>query len=87
MDHRTEIIKHEQPNDECIAVTIRCCGDPKTDSTTTINAAHTLTLDQIEASVDEHHDLVAKKHTALAAGRSHLEKLKGMVKQHPAEKE
>ena len=83
MSHITEIIKHEQPNDECISVTIRCCGDPKTDSTTTINAAHTLTLEQIEAKVEAHHDLVAVKHEGLAAGRKHLDGLKGKVKQHP----
>jgi hypothetical protein len=83
MDHITEIIKHEQPNDECIAVTIRCCKEHQTDSTMTINAAHTLTLEQIEAQVDAHHDTVAQKHGSMTAGRKHLDGLKGLVKQHP----
>jgi hypothetical protein len=81
--HKTEIIKHEQPNDECIAVTIRCCGDAKTDSTTTINAAHKLALAEIEARVEAHHDLVAAKHEGMLGGRRHLEGLKGRVKEHP----
>jgi hypothetical protein len=82
MNHTTEIIKHEQPNDECIAVTIRCCGDLKTDSTTTINAAHTLTLEQIEIEVEKYHDRVAQKHESMTAGRKHLDGLRGRIKQH-----
>lgn len=82
MSHGTEIVREEQITDECIAVTIRCCGDSKTDATRTIYGVHLKSQDDIAAEIDQHHDSVAQKHAGMLAGRDHLKNLTNRVKQH-----
>jgi hypothetical protein len=80
--HITEIVKQEQVSDEAIAVTVRCCSNPKTDSTFTIYGVHKLTLDQLNEAVDKHHSRVAAKCEGLSAGRDLLANLKKTSKTH-----
>jgi len=86
MSHKTEIVKQEQIGDERIAVTIRCCGDPKSDSTMTIAKAAGLSPGQLEAKVEAHHDAVARKHSAVNAASKHLQGIKIKTKEHDLRK-
>jgi len=80
--HITEIVKQEQQSDEAIAVTVRCCHNPKTDSSMTIYGAATMTHEQIEAFVSAHHDKVAAKCAGMSKAKDHLAKLATTVKTH-----
>jgi len=83
MEHTTEIVHQDQPNDECVCLTYRCCGDSKSDSTMTIFQVNTLSQDEITAIVDLYHDKVAVKHAAMIAGRTFLQHLPNQTKAHP----
>jgi hypothetical protein len=80
--HITEIVKHEQVSDEAIAVTVRCCSNPKTDSTFTIYGVHAMSPEQLQAKVDAHHDRVASKCHGMGAGKSLLSTLSKKPKTH-----
>jgi hypothetical protein len=70
--HVTEVVKQEQHSDESVAVTIRCCDDPKTDSTLTIYGVAKHSAETIAEAIDKHHNKVAAKHQGMQAGKQHL---------------
>lgn len=82
MAHTTQVVESTQISDECIALKIRCCDDPLTDSVVTIMNVHTYTPAEIEAFVDKHHDHVKTRHSGLVAGLSHLNTLSNKIKKH-----
>jgi hypothetical protein len=73
--HTTRVVKTQQASDEAIAVTIRCCENPQTDSTVTIYGVANQTAAQIEAKVSKHHDAVAAKCAGMMAGKQILKDL------------
>jgi hypothetical protein len=77
--HTTEIIRQKQESDEAISVTIRCCGNPLTDSTLTIYGVHEQGGDQLAEHIEKHHDRVAAKCSGMGAGRLLLSS--GSIKQ------
>ena len=82
--HLTEIVKQEQSSDEAIAVTVRCCSNPKTDSSLTIYGAHAMTPEQVEAKIDAHRDKVVAKCNAMGKLSDHLTKISLAPKTHEA---
>ena len=89
MVHETEIVYEESSNDENIVVTIRCCGDPKTDSPVTIpvvnlvDGSHSPRLpEEIIADIEAHHDRVKLKHEAIQSAKVHLKNIKNRKKVH-----
>ena len=80
--HITEIVKTEQVSDEGVAVTVRCCSNPKTDSTVTIYGVHNLSAEQLQEQVDKHHSRVASKCHGVGAGKSLLNTLSKKPKTH-----
>jgi hypothetical protein len=70
--HTTRIVKTQQTSDEAIAVTIRCCENPQTDSTVTIYGVKDKTSAQIDEKVSKHHDLVAAKCAGMQAAKQIL---------------
>jgi hypothetical protein len=84
MNHKTEIVKQKQVSDTSIAITIQCCGDPKTASTITIANAHQLTTTQASVQIDSHHDAVKAKHEGILRGQDILNGLTNRTKEYPA---
>ncbi len=80
--HITQIVRTEQQSDEAIAVVIRCCDNPKTDSALTIYGAHKMTPEQINAYVDAHHDRIAAKCDAMNKANAHLATIATQQKEH-----
>lgn len=80
--HTTEIVEEKQISDEMIAIKIRCCGNPKTDSVLTIAYAHKLSPEEIDKMIDAHHDCVREKHVGLSGGLDHIRRSKQRVKVH-----
>ena len=80
--HITEIVKTKQESDECISVTIRCCSNPKTDSTFTIYGVHAMSPETLQKQVDKHHSRVASKCHGMGAGHSLLSTLSKKPKTH-----
>ena len=81
MSHKTEVIKAGM-TDEAIAITIRCCGDEKTDSALTVYGIHKMTPEQLEVEVNNHHDRVAAKHEAMGKMKDALGSLNTKTKVH-----
>lgn len=82
--HITQIVRQEQVSDECIAVTVRCCQNPKTDSTVTIYGIAAMDHAAVEAEVEKHHDRVAAKCDGMKKASDHLATLMTKTKQHGA---
>ena len=82
--HITEIVEQKQVSDEAVAVTIRCCSNPLTDSTVTIYGVHTLSPEQLAEAVDKHHDRVASKCHGMGAGKMLITGLITKTKTHEA---
>jgi hypothetical protein len=80
--HVTQIVKATQVSDEAVAVTVRCCDNPKSDSTVTIYGIHEMTPETLQAKVDKHYSRVAKKCHGMGAGQSLLATLSKMPKAH-----
>ena len=80
--HITEIVKTEQVSDEGVAVTIRCCNNPKTDSTVTIYGVHAMSPEKLQEQVDKHHSRVALKCHGTGTGKSLLDTLSKKPKTH-----
>jgi hypothetical protein len=81
MAHKTEVIKAKE-TDSAIAITIRCCDDPQTDSALTVYGVHKITPEQLEIEVNNHHDRVAAKHEAMGKMKDALSKLNTKTKVH-----
>jgi hypothetical protein len=82
MEHTTKIVRTQQMSDEALAITIRCCGNPKTDSVLTIYDVGKLSPSQLEADVDKHHDRVSQKCQAMNSGKALLVGLLSVSKTH-----
>ena len=82
MAHNTIIVSKRQVSDDAIAVTIRCCANAKTDSTTTIYGASTMTPAELNAKIDAHHNRVAKKCTGMGATKTALDLIVQQTKTH-----
>jgi CII-binding regulator of phage lambda lysogenization HflD len=67
--HVTEIVKQTRTTDETVEVTIRCCSNPKTDSTITV---YGLNEEKLLADIEKHHDRVAAKCAQMAASQKML---------------
>ena len=80
--HTTRIVKTHQASDEAIAVTIRCCENPQTDSTVTIYGVKDKTSAQIDEKVSKHHDVVAAKCAGMQAAQQHLKEIFTTTKVH-----
>lgn len=67
--HVSAIVKIEEPADGLLAVTVRCCGDPITDSVLTL---HELSRPdaEIDADIAQHRARVEKLH----ADRQHVKR-------------
>ena len=76
MSHITKIVETQQVSDGAISVRIRCCDNPKSDSTLTVYIAG-LSDEMVKSKIDKHHDKVAAACAAMAKGK-HL--LDGLVK-------
>ena len=59
--HQSAIIKVHEPADGILAVTVRCCGDPKTDSVLSIHELHR-TDEEIRKDIADHQARVEKLH-------------------------
>jgi hypothetical protein len=84
MNHITEIIRTQQMSDEALAVTIRCCGDPKTDSVLTIYGVGKLSSEQMALDIDKWHNRVAAKCQGMATGKYLLGVMSSRSKTHEA---
>lgn len=80
--HITKIVRTEQQSDEAIAVIVRCCDNPKTDSALTIYGAHKMTSKQIDDYVEKHHDRVCAKCDAMKKANAHLATIATQRKEH-----
>ena len=65
--HTTEVISTKQMTDESIAIKIRCCDNPKTDSVWTIYGVEKLSPKELAKIVEHHHDRVAEKCRTMGA--------------------
>jgi len=82
MIHTTELIEVKHVADEILAVLVRCCGDPKTDSWHTMHASVYTDESKLAASISSAHKRVAGTHIAHLAAQSKLESLKGSTVEH-----
>jgi hypothetical protein len=82
MKHTTEIVNTKQCSDESIAITIRCCDDPQTDSVLTVYGVSKLSEKQLAADVNKHHDRVALKHDGMQSGKHLLGTVIAQTKNH-----
>ena len=82
MEHVTTIVSTRQVSDEAVAITIRCCGNSKTDSTLTIYGVGRLTPEKLASDIDRHHDRVAEKCQGMSSGKSLLDALDTKTKTH-----
>ena len=80
--HITEIVDQKQVSDEAVAVTVRCCCDPLTDSTVTIYGIHQMSPEELSRQVDFHHDRVAKKCHGMGNGKLLIKNLITKTKTH-----
>jgi hypothetical protein len=80
--HTTEIVRTEQKSDEAIAVVIRCCNNPLTDSAHTLYGVAKMTPEQLGAAIDRHHDRVAAKCAGMSTGKNLLANVVAKTKTH-----
>jgi hypothetical protein len=79
--HKTEIVEIKQASDECLAVRIRCCDDPLTDSVLTVYRGDE---NRLAADIEKHHDKVAAKHAGMQSGKHLLDTVVMKTKTHEA---
>ena len=61
MKHTSQIVQVSKPVSGLLAVTIRCCDDPKTDSVLTIHELHRPD-EEIQADIEAHKARVEQLH-------------------------
>jgi hypothetical protein len=81
MAHKTEVV-NAVTTDEAITITIRCCDEPKSESSLTVYGIHKMTPEQLEVEVNNHHDRVAAKHHAMGKMKDALANLNTKHKVH-----
>lgn len=74
MAHKSQIVHLEVPAAGLLAVTVRCCGDPKTDSTLTLHELDRPT-EQIDGDLAAHQAKVESLHASTLAAKQHFERL------------
>ena len=76
MSHTSKVIKVEPLLNGLLAVTVRCCGDPETDSVLTL---HELQREDaaIDADIVAHQARIEKLHGDSQRARAHVERLLG----------
>jgi len=74
MTHKAHIVGVEVPAAGLLAVTVRCCGDPKTESRLTLHELDR-PLEQIDADVAAHQAKVENLHASTLAAKEHFERL------------
>lgn len=77
MAHTSQIVNIEDAADGLLAITVRCCGDPKTDSVLTLHELHRSEA-EIDADIAAHHARVQKLHAAKAFAKVHIARLAGL---------
>jgi hypothetical protein len=76
--HTSAIIQITEPVDGLLAVTVRCCGDPKTDSVLTLHELHR-SDEEIDADIATHQARVENLHAAKIRAKEHLVRLSGIA--------
>ena len=76
MEHTTEIVNAHQPADGLLAVAVRCCRDPKTDSVLTLHQLER-SDEEIKQDIRDHQARVAKLHAAKLRAKELVETLRG----------
>ena len=74
MSHKSDLISVEETGDGHLAVRVRCCGDPSTDSVLTLQGLHRDDAD-IDKDIQEHHARVEGLHHARTRAKQHIERL------------
>jgi hypothetical protein len=74
MPHKSVVVRVEEPADGLLAVTIRCCGDPKTDSVLTIHELHRSEA-EIDKDIADYQARVEKLHEAKARALAHIARI------------
>jgi hypothetical protein len=64
--------------DGAIAVTVRCCDDPSTDSVLTLYGLHELSTNDVIRHVRDHQANVEIKHVAKQRGRLAIDAIKAL---------
>lgn len=77
MPHSSSIVNVHEAADGILSVTIRCCGDPKTDSVVSIHEL-ARSEEEIDQDVAVHRSRVEKMHEAKGRVKAHLERIAGM---------
>lgn len=73
-EHKAEVLKVEAVGDGHLAVRVRCCQDPKSDSILTVMELHRPD-EAIDADIAAHLARVEKKHAARDHAQRHIERL------------
>lgn len=74
MGHVSQIVRLHEPTDGLLAVTVRCCGDPVTDSVLTLHELHR-SVEEIDADIAAYQARVEKLHVAKEHVKKHLARL------------
>jgi hypothetical protein len=78
MSHSTRIVQVSKPASGLLAVTIRCCDDPTTDSVLTIHQLHRSDED-IQKDIDAHKARVEELHAHDHRASALMEKLNAAI--------
>lgn len=78
MTHTSAIVKITEPADGLLAITVRCCGDPKTDSVLTLHELHRSDA-EIDADIATHQARVETLHAAKEHAKAHVARLGALV--------
>jgi len=73
-EHKAEVLKVEAIGDGHLAVRVRCCKDPSSDSVLTVMELHR-SDEEIDADVAAHLARAEKLHAARDHAQRHLERL------------
>lgn len=74
MAHTSVIIKVTEPADGLLAIHVRCCGDPTTDSVLTLHELHR-SDEEIDADIARHQARVENLHAQKIRAKEHLARI------------
>ena len=75
MSHTSKLVEVIHVADEALAVRVRCCDDPTTDSVHTIYGLHNLSEADIDVQITQHKARVETKHEAKQRALQHVVRL------------
>jgi hypothetical protein len=78
MSHKSAIITITEPADGLLAITVRCCGDPTTDSVLTLHELHRAD-EEIDADIAAHQTRIETLHGHKLRAKEHLARLGARV--------